>query len=289
MAVTKVTQLWRGRSHSSDAQGGRTYRRKFDVYTDDKATEQSEVRQAVGVPRIGDIYPEDTGATVIGLQVEQEPNHDKLWHVTANYSTDTGNQNTGAEEENPLDRPAELEWSFVQFTKIAETDLNGEALLNSSGEIFDPPPEMDDSRPVLRIARNEAAFSAALAVDFMDAVNLDAFFGGQPGQVKVASISAVRQFENDVAFWRVVYEFHYRRELWDLRVLDQGFHTFDGVTLDVIRELVNNVDDGPGTFQPVQKPERLDGMGGRLAPPEASVYLPYQVYKNRTFADLGLP
>lgn len=292
MAVTAVNETWRGRAHEINSSGNRSYTRTFDVLTDDRNTAQKEVRDAAGVPRVGDVYPDDLGATATRVSVEQDPGIFLLWRVTVEYETVTGNQNQAAEDEDPLNRPAELEWSFAQFTKVADQDIDGNMITNSAGDPFDPPPEIDDSRPVLRIARNEAGFSAATAVEFMDAVNDDAFFGGQPGQVKVANISAVRQFENGIPFWRVVYEFHFRREGWSLQILDRGYRILVGGVPEPVVEDVKNPGGGTETFQEVREPILLNGAGlpkPSTPPPSPGVYLSFDVYKTKTFAVLGLP
>jgi hypothetical protein len=75
---------------------------------------------------------------------------------------------------------------------------------------------------VLTIQKNRASFSQSVAIDYQDAINSDSFLGFSAGKVKVAGISATSQTENKVFFWAVTYEFHFRREGWQVETLDQG-------------------------------------------------------------------
>ncbi len=258
-----------------DEKGQRSYTRKFEVITSGLADAYS-VKQATGIPRRGDVLLTDTDARVKSVAPEQNDDNPYLWIVTVEYDTTTNPE----QEENPLDRPAEVTWSFTQFQRIAEKDVNGEALLNSAGYYFDPPPEIDDSRPVLTITRNEPAFNASQAIDYQDAVNSDSFLGFEPYQAKVANITATRQFEK-VWYWKVTYEFHFRREQWTLEILDQGRWRAGRKAIRQKNEAGTEI---PGTH--VTDPVPLDGNGEPLADPtpDNAVFLPFDVYKEREFS-----
>jgi hypothetical protein len=257
--------------------GERTHTRTFRVITDSPLVTATEVLLAAGIPRRGDWLPSDTAAYVKTVTPRQDEDNPLLWEVRVVYDTSVEPD----QEENPIARPVEIVWGASQWQRLAEKDIDGNALLNSAGYYFDPPPEADDSRPVLTITRNEAAFNPTLAIDYQDAVNSNNFLGFDPDQVKVASITAARQFENGVYFWRVTYEFNFRREGWTLKILDQGRYRLNRKP---IREKNAAGVELDGTH--VADPVPLDGLGEPLANPTPATvkYRNFKIYKERDFS-----
>jgi hypothetical protein len=283
MAILEVDEINEGREGSENEKGQRTYVRVFGVTTSSASDGSVTVRQATGVPRVGDPYTTDTEQD-LGAYVKkvtpQVTDNAKHWHVRIEYDSSFDPE----QEENPLDRPLEIAWSFVKDKKLVDKDIDGNAILNSAWENFLEPIEVDDSRPTLTIVRNEAAFDPALAIDYQDAVNEDSFMGFEPGQAKVCGISAASRFENNVRFWEVTYEFEFRREGWILRVKDMGMTTRVGsITRCPIYE---NFEDGTGNAVEISTPVNLDGNGQVLEnpSPDTVFYLPFTVYKQRPFS-----
>jgi hypothetical protein len=282
----------------------------FLVKTDDNDDGPGLVLLAAGLPLIDDLHPEDSLAKVnskSAAQVSSDPrvwnvSDPRVWNVTVSYASDESNSSgTGSSDDpDPEARPAVIEWSFAQFQRVADKDLNGTPIVNSAFDQFDPPPLRDDSRPVLRITRIEAGFDPARALDFQDTVNADNFFGANPGQSKCASIGARSFFENDRQWFEVVYEFHFRRDGFQLSILDQGYRQIEldgGSTINVA--ILEEVREGsnPTDRRPISSPAPLNGAGVALdkpAPgttplPTAFTYLDFVIYEERNFADLGLP
>ena len=56
MAVSSANEIWDSRQGSIDQGGQRSYTREFRVITDDWTDGPKVVRQATGIPRIGDPY-----------------------------------------------------------------------------------------------------------------------------------------------------------------------------------------------------------------------------------------
>lgn len=292
MAVTSATEIWDSRQGSIDQQGQRSYTREYRVITDDWTDGPKVVRQATGIPRVGDPYAPsgtetDTAAVVTSVTPRQNPEHPTVWLVRVEYRTRQIDPLQANED--PLDRPAQIEWSFVPYRKVVWEDIDNNAIDSSAGEPFDPPVEIDDSRPVLRITRNESGFDPARAVEYQDAVNDAAFFGGAVGQVKVASISASNQFEAGIEFWRVSYEFHFRREGWALKVLDRGFLRLTAGARTLATLPAHDASGGKILDQPVSAPILLDGAGAPLAVGGTPQYRTFNVYKSKDFSVLGLP
>jgi hypothetical protein len=289
VAVQSVTEKFDGRDHSVSDKGVRTYTRVFEATTNSNYTGPVAVRAALftefGIER-GAAYStdteSDTGCLCKKITPRQSDNP-KVWEIRVEYDSETDD-----EEENPLDRPAVYAWSFQPATRAVWKDIDGHGILNSAGQYFDPPIEIDDSRPVLTVTRNEADFDPALAISYQDAVNDSDFLGFDAGQAKVANISATSQFENDVAYWQVQYEFHFRREGWELQILDQGRYAKVGGKLVRIPEY-----DSAGNAIPnshVADPVPLDGNGARLdSPTPATVeFLPFTVYEEKDFSAFNI-
>ena len=291
MAVVNVQESIFQRSGSINNEAIQTYKRIFNVTTDDQADGPNVALNATGIPDVGDPHPDVSLALVesVNAKATSSPT---VWSVEVQYSTETGN-NSGTspfEEENPLDRPSIIEWSFAQFQSPVEKDRFGNPVQNSAGDRFTGL-SMDDSRPVLRITRNEGGFSPARSIAFKDAINEDNFFGAEPGQAKCQNIGARSRFENGFQFFEVRYEFHFRREGWNIEVLDEGFRQIDPSFPDPIpiTEVIVDASGTKLTDTPVSVPAKLDGSGKRLAPGDDVVFLEFELYEPKNFADLNLP
>jgi hypothetical protein len=184
MAVTSVTEIWDSRDGSSDEMFVDTLTRQFRVRTDSMLDGPSTISVANGLPRRWDIYQDPNGfpdlfARCQKLAVKQTDDP-FTWIATATYTSKRvfkeeakqaqkgGNQ----VDQNPLNRPPDISWSLTTYQRAVAFDASdGRPIMNSAADKFDPPIEIDDSRLVLVYSRNEATFTAQLALDYQDAVN----------------------------------------------------------------------------------------------------------------------
>jgi hypothetical protein len=289
MAIVSVNEL-KGRRGTVNEKGQTEYTRKFQVQTDSALIGSLAVRTASGVPRVGDVYTTslefDTNSLANSVEAVQDDENARLWEVTVNYGAPS------AEEQqtnpNPLLRPAVLTWGFTQASRVIWKDTKRKVVANSAIEYFDPPIEIDDSRPQLTITRNFPSFNAALAIDFQDAINDGPFLGFPKGTVKVAGISASSQTENNFFYWQVSVEFQIRRDGWKLEVLDQGrSERIDGKLKPIWQR------DGNGNHienLPVADPVPLDKAGRELLnpTPDTVKYMEFDVYEEKPFALLQM-
>ena len=292
MAVTSVKEL-PGRDASFNDSFEREYRRTFQVITNDRTDGPIGIASAILVPSLFTPYSLlvgnefDNGARVTRIEPRQDPDFPMMWEVTVTYSTLSKEESQ--ENENPLLRPAEISMTPETFREPAtgtfRDEINaedkqfGSGLTNSAGELFDPPPEKDVSRPVLTIVRNELNVFPITLMDFADAVNLDTFLGAQPRQLKMAAPQFIRQHENDQAFWQVTYVMSFKRETWDLQLLNHGsYHLNSGSTkrTDFFNE------DG----RPILGNLTTDGL--KLADGLPETFSRFKVQKQKSFASLGL-
>lgn len=291
MAVISVTPKT-GATSSIDEKGQTQYTRLFTVVTDSPLTGGLAILESNGVPAIGDIYvgPDgefDAQSICKSVQPKQDSENPVLWEVSAEYGAPQANQDQ--QNQNPLLRPAVITWGFNKFQRPVWRDVNNKAILNSVGFYFDPAIEIDDSRPILTITRNEPVFNPGLAIQYQNAINSDNFFGASPGQCKVAGISAQSQTENNYFFWQISYEFEFRRDLWQLQILNQG------------RYRKWKTGDPPaeeGYAQPIEvkgvhvsDPVPIDTSGQPIAnpTPDNAYFKPFDVYQSLAFTPLALP
>lgn len=295
MSVTNVYGP-RSRPATFSLGGERTYTATYMVTTDSASDGPITVANAAGVA-IGASYSlgndTDSRAYCNSKAVEQVSSDDasetKTWMVTDSYKTlDREEQKTLV---HPLSRPYEISWNYEHFQEVVEKDVNGGAILNTAGEYFDPPIERDASRPVLTITRNEAAFPTSLALSYANAINSDYFSGAAAGTVKVFNISGSRVIEefdgDEVIYWKMTYEFHYRADGWQRKVLSQGRSQLVPDDDDVPKlEKITYENSGDQIVDPVP----LDEEGARIDPedlPDDAYFIPFDIYTSLPFSAFG--
>lgn len=282
MAVVKVREPF-ARSGSINAQWQREYERAFTVETDDADDGPVTVGAAIPV-KIGDTYrsrnDSDPGSYCQSIRVSCDTEGGKFWTATAQYGP---RDILSQEPRDPTERPIKVSWSFSRFERPVVLDQDGKPVLNSAGDPFDPPLTVPDSWPLLTIVRNERTFDSLLAYNFNEAVNLDPFWGVDPGIVKVLDINGELAKDQDIGWYYVVtYQFEFNPDGWQPSVPDLGYRELDasGKPTDI------TVD---GT--PVGKPVRLNGKGKYLDKADTTgptKYLDFRVFKEREFAGLNL-
>ena len=278
MAVTFLGEDPAGRT-ATNTRGVRTYQRVFKLSTSAIADDAYAVGSNASLPVIGSVHPSDAGAWCESLQVENSAPW-RGWKVTANYTSER-ELNT-----NPTSDPAVISWGTEQFQKPVVWDLNGNAVLNSAGDFFDPPNMMDDSRRTVTIQKNLAAVPSWV-LDYQDAVNSDAItisgISIAIGKAKMQSVSvAPRESRNGYTFYPTTFSICLQRDGWLLEPLDCGFRWADGADKYLVLNKPENT--------PVTQPALLDGNGGVLLNPSPAnaVFLSYTIYKTRAFSSLPL-
>ena len=255
--------------------GIRTYTRTFKLTTSLNTEREYHVGSHASLPTIGSVHPADSAAYCISLGVDHtEPRWG--WTVTAEYTTQF------ERAANPTSDPAQISWSSEQFQRVMAQDKDGDAVMNSAGDFFDPPVMIDDSRRVATVKKNLAAVPTWL-LDYQDAVNSDAFtIDGVSiaiGQAKMQMVSVeVEQERNGVTFRPVTFTIQFQRDLWKVKVLDAGFRDINGDRI--------TSDDGTDVTQPAP----LNGSGLVLANPTPATaqFIEFDAYKQRAFSSLPL-
>lgn len=292
MAIIAVQETFTNRGSSFNDKRQRDYTRSFDVLSNLRDESQAVVRLASGIPRPwtpyitpqGDIDP---GSYCTNVEVKQDTQDPFLWRAVAQYSSLITRPDIHSIE-NPLLRPWEVSWSSTNIMIPASRDREGNWVINSAGELFDPPPEEEEYRLVLTVTRNEVYFDPNTIRKYKGKVNSQPWIGIAKGQARMVDLSSTKKFEGGFWFWPTTYIWHIREprpgfkpeEAWALNLLDRGFYELD----DSLPPKLKIATDVLG--RPVTQPVLLDGSGHKLAKDADPVYLTFHIHGQADFNDL---
>lgn len=277
------------RSGSHNSQFQKTYEVQYRLLTNDPLDGAKTVVNHPELPELYDSYEFGNDSEDDVFLINKSPREDssdgsfKTWIVTCEYSNQPPVELTA----NPLSEPAKVSTSFDQFTTLARVDINQEPITNTVGQAFTPPPEMDQSRCVLSVRRNESFINLPVAIDFQDSVNQSAWKGCAPRTVKLRSIThSDIQERNGVRYHEATYEFHLFDQTWDKFILNQSTKYKDKatgvyITLPPGSEPITLYTGAEGTDKDTQVPR-----GATVT--RDQVYIRKRVYKERNFNLLGL-
>lgn len=226
------------------------YKRTYLVEVDDHKDDANVVETAFGLPKYGQNYITekmiDVSVHVYSMNAKQI-NH-RLWSVDIEYTNSSSKFN---EPKDPTLYRPQWSWGGFQERKTVEGQSKWEeeyesqdpsdegvllwdstGILNSAKEPFVPPAEIDNFIPTLTFKRNEPIFNHNYMLLYVNSVNKRRWYKWHPRTVKCASISGVykeKQIRKKIySYWEVTYVFHFKKETWDLFLLDQGTYYFDG-------------------------------------------------------------
>lgn len=240
---------------------------------------------SLAIPALGSLYSAGDLSLVCQSRTAKElpDSGGYAFDVDVEFSTEGDDPE---EEEDPVERPAQIQWGFVSFTETAYEDAAGDPILNSAGDPFDPSIERTYNDPAVTITYNADDFDPSVAIAYQDAVNSDQFTVAgktiEAGLAKMHSIQATRLYEAGSTFWQIDIVIYFRKDGWVRKVLDQGF-----------QELTNGerpprpIKDSEGN--PLMMPAKLDGSGAALAEGADPVYLDFTLYETMPFSALNLP
>jgi len=297
MSVISFNEVAQGRGGGIQGLWQRNYRRAWVAETNDVQDDAAVILAFAGCPKLYDLYATanafDPSAFCKRVTPEQDGNNPTVWRVTAEYDTIADPRKQDA---NPLNRPSIITWDFALGTKILEkatfidsttgAETANAAVVNSAGEPFETPPEVDDTRVVLQVQKSMADFDTNLAFQYTNAINNDSWLGGDPFTWKCQGISGRLEYavldDGTVPFWDVQATFEYRVEGWRLEILDAGYYQKNGGGTDLVAMLDDNE-------QPLSKPRLLNGSGAQLALSGTPVYRKYKAYRELPFGGLAIP
>lgn len=286
MAVTSASEHWANRDGSFGAIRDSRMRRHWLVKTSDKWDDQITIRDHFR--DVMDIeyltpHPSNIYFTLRNLECTPKDETPLAWDVTGVYSAGPLDDDDGQQQgDNPTERPTVIEWGSELSQEFTTKDKDDKPMLNSAGDALEPF-EKDDVRWIITLTKNFATIPAWVS-EYVNKVNSSAVtVTGRSLAARTVKLQRLHvppmQIENDVPFFAVTAELAYRRETWDVKRLDEGFHYLDGSDRKQI-----TLDDDESPSEPVP----LDGSGGVLAAPDPdnAVYLTFKIYEEADLNDL---
>lgn len=300
----------RGGSESFQSNGTTITKRvkQWRVDTDNNLIDDADIMSDANAVKIGQSHPNHAAARCVDRGCDPESDaQKKQWIFRATYSTEFDIR------ENPLDDPAETEWSTDSYQTIAERDIAGDSIVNSAGDPFDPPGEKDDSRWTSITRKNVLPGVPDWMFAYQDAVNEDEYtIDGITIVAGWAKLSAIHlsktQERNGIQYRVVTATINYRAENedlgssdygsgsgddaidpWHLSLLDAGFREIAGGSASgspgsAGGSLLVNIKDSEGVD--VTAPVPLDGAGFAIdePTPQNAIFLQSQIYHEKLFA-----
>ena len=292
MSVIYVREKHAARTGGDKSDSSRSYVKVIVVGTSSADDGQVIVCLHPLVPQFGSYYATAHEADAGALLRSRRPHQTgpKTWEITCTFSTKTGDPQD--REPNPLARPPKHSWSGVVYDTYPPKDLNGKPFNNSAHWRFDPAIAIPKVYGVLTIVRSEAIFNEARALEYSNVLNQDVWRGYAPTMVKLLPPRGDEQFENNISFVAVTYEFHINKETWpdvDEDVIDHGPFA------------LKKDDDGNPTGEKLHADEAgikhtedlpLDGEGNVLPMAERKagrfITIHFEKYERKSFKALGL-
>lgn len=278
-----------GRTASKGVGAKRKYEWSYRAVCDLADTEY-DVLVSDSIPRLYAQHPSDRRAVVKDVNVNRMADGTgedaSIYEIRVSFDTDpVSERNSQADnEENPLDRPAEISWDYLTqpFVITKTVDDPPLPIENTAGTPYDPGIEVEETIVVLHITRNEANFSASTALAYGNTVNSSTFYGAAAGKAKILPPRAQRVVENDMTYWRVSYEVHFRELGWKVISVNRGLEYLKTANDKSTRTAVIGK-DGQTATEPVKLKE-----DGTLWTSGTVFYNEFKVYLSKNFGALNL-
>jgi hypothetical protein len=265
MAIKHVG-LTPDRGASMDATFVRNSDRKFLVYSD-VYDDENFVLFNLGIG-IGNAQPFDAQQRCIGLAVRStgraacptDQSDATRWEATVTYGP--WNPLTLSYDGNPVNIPMRFRFDFENTSIPCIVDVDGKPIVNSAGDYYDPPVEMDHAKVTLTVSRNESGPNPAVILALENVLNV-AVWNGFPAKTVRFLCPTMPEVEYSQAtssfYWPMQYKFDIDFNTWVKQVLNRGYRQ-----LDSNGKLVPIYVNG----QPLSDPVFLDSEGKAILTPD---------------------
>jgi hypothetical protein len=195
-----------------------SYSLEFCVIADNRSQGPLTIRQTSGLPLVNvTTYAyggeSDTTAICKRKSAKQETKNPLVWMVRCDFDNDPNSRSDDDEQNQPgaTNRPPIITWDAEYGEKRMDKDYSSprKAVVNTVGDVFDPPPTRPIVYPVLTIRRYQTTFTPATILAFVNKVNQDEFYGADPGAALMAAIRAQQVIEDSVKLWQVEYRIRF--------------------------------------------------------------------------------
>lgn len=284
-------------SAKQDRDGHRTYEVDWLVEVDDPYFDGPYVAaNAAGLPPIGSVWvtgndydpyafctPEMKVARLNSDQGELS----EFFVISQVFTTRPLNKDSQSPE-NPLLVPPEVSGSFVQFTREASRDKDGNPLKSSSLERFiGAAVERDYGNHQVTIKVNSATLPLATWMPYMHSVNSAALWGLSARMVKLSNVSWRRAYYGasyTSVYYEVTFDFDINFETFDRYILDEGTRVLkDGGNPE------DPKDFKPFTIEGQPSNVLLDGAGKAITSLADQYYWQGKLYAEKNLLLLPIP
>ena len=289
MGVENVMESFSG-TGGGVSNNGRKARRVFTIMLDgaDEFYQAGTVaRQASGVPRYGELYPNDAGLRC--TQINAEALTSSFFKITCNYTTFNYSAADDPRIQHPCDQPAKITSRGTVITVPFDVAYDDEGelkvpIVNSAGEPFDPPLIKAVYISTWSITKNANSFSDRVAEEVRDSTNSSPYRGYEAGTCLMVAYDATEIITPAYTYFEVQAEIQKRSEGWLRRVLDQGYRKKVKAEDGTIEYEV--ITDKGGV--PLSQPSKLDGDGGVLADGKDPVWIDFRDKRQVDWDYLGI-
>jgi len=194
----------------------------------------------------------------------------------------------------PLEEDPEWGWDEVSTVEPVDYDADGEAVVNSRGDPFEPPLTKEYRDTLLWIERNVATFDLDTKLAYQDTVANHRFWGQPAGLCRMHKIKP-RRIRGEMDYWRVRYEILIRNDwiegqtayLHGTAVTQTAEHAWYRRVPDKGR-MLNDSTGNQRHPSAVGAPVLLDGTGQQLADGADTVWLIWPWYPAIDWGALGI-
>jgi hypothetical protein len=251
--------------------------RVWTVFSTDPNWSSSSVTPLPGndpLPNGGDPHPQNA-ALVATLGTTKATDNPTVWEVTMVYRI-TPNVSL---EPNPLLQPPKWRFLIGEESVPLFFDKDGNPIVNSAGDFFDPQPQDIRGTLSIRITRCESTYDVNKALQYMNSTNSDPWVlpNGQtvqPGQARMHSIEQIGDVDKNSRYVPMCYVAYLTPNDFNLIAVDQGFQSWDtppggsGPALEKIYNASTGL--GATSVSPnptlISAPALLNGYGQAMVP-----------------------
>ncbi|MBR2983555.1 MAG: hypothetical protein IKC80_10065 [Kiritimatiellae bacterium] len=269
--MANVSKLKDARRWSVDMCGVSALKRKYVVVCDEVTGENGEQKEFPGVPAIGSVHPVYKNLQVESYDVEEgEGVAKRTLTVTVNYAVFAGE--TGGSGQDATAQVEKWGWDFGTDEREMVDAVDGKAVLNSAGDVFDRVPTISVPAPtftkVVKFRTRQNGMDNNCKVN-QGSVTI----GGRsyPEGSLLCLVSEERIIGDLVWAFRYTVQLKFRSNPvkleggstatdigWDVAITDAGMRE---LSADGKLKLIKAVDSETGRKCTVTSPELLDGNG----------------------------
>lgn len=278
-------------SMTTDEEGHRDYQILWQVQNDGPTYGPEDAMFCAGLPAPGASL--NIGHCIDGYayyqrkgsaKLKSRDKHRSIWIVQTDFSTRPVRRCETSNYENPLLEPHKVRGSADVFQREAQTDKDGNALLNSAGQRFrGPAVQIEDGWPTIEVEQNVSWINVAVLGQYRYSVNNATFWGCAARTLKCKVLTWERVLIGTCSYYfRVATTFQYNAEKWDLHLLQEG-------------DMVKIPGTSPARYRRAKDAYEenvhvlLDASGNALAAGATPVYTDKRVLAERDFSTVGWP